>query len=427
MARKQGLRSTITSVEALSLTLPSSMVVRRRRSVAALFCLSNVGILIWYLHKFSSVKSVFPSNLDAILASAIPDYLPVGTHIHLDDQRFQQSILCSALSAPPLFQNRGQTAAKDPCWTAPTSELGPISAADLCQLHAKKRILLVGPELTYHLHLLWLAALSEHDHQSHECRGSEFCTFHHVCQSLHNDEDRRNQRHQTMPSNNELSTFNSSLIRFVMSTSLYTSSDAEDEHYTVPQIDAETGVRVRDMPWISKAKKSDIVILHRAPLPAPAFTHDGTKRGNWSFVDAFERLVPDRIVNAALHTTLNRFLPALNDTLTTLNAQAEFHKKDIFWIWHGGLYKPCTSSSSYLNPQAFASSSNNWQLYLNAQSYMHDYLLPKILPHYRILYVPLVSLSSDNSKKCPVPSYDTPSGKALLKHFSSALGAKLVL
>ncbi|KAK0212471.1 hypothetical protein DFS33DRAFT_1247947 [Desarmillaria ectypa] len=302
-----------------------------------------------------------------------------------------------------------------------------LSIEDLCKLHTAKRIAFVGPELTYHLHLLWLHVLSSHERRSHPCRGQEFCTFHHICQAPFNGTsgiddviDSQDQRFQKPPSNRELAESGSSIMRYIMSTSLYLSGNKNDPRYTLPYINPLTGVRVRDTFWLYQARKADVILMNRGPIPAPAWTYDGTHHGNWSYIDCLHLNGPAavdstprldarvRILNAALHVTLTQFLPELHRALKTIRADHDIRRRHNLWIWHGSVQ--CNSDVLTSDP---------WSLYYEAQVYMHNYILPKILPHYGILFLPLPSM---DSVECWRSSPDTPLGDFIERDFFSRLG-----
>jgi hypothetical protein len=109
-------------------------------------------------------------------------------------------------------------------------------------------------------------------------------------------------------------------------------------------VDPATEVRVKEMYWLGPARRANVIVLNRGPLPAPAWTYDGTRTGNWTFVD----FLPDQgdlrklgvrsgIVNAALTTTITKFLPEVLDTLRVMRSDAGIKLKPI--IWHGSPYQ----------------------------------------------------------------------------------------
>lgn len=263
------------------------------------------------------------------------------------------------------------------------------SPNSLCSQLSGKRILLVGPETTYHLHSLLLDSREGHENRSHECVGPEFCTFHHICAPPNPPSDKftlqNDDRYKKPPSRSELTATKSSILRYVHSTSLYASSDSKDPMYTLPQIDSDTGVRIKNAYWLTRARQADVIVLNRGPIAAPAWSYN--EGGNWTFVDALYRnssmvyLSDDtfrhsstrapnsrRIINAAIHTSLTVFLPAVIGTLRTLSQDQALRHKLI--LWHGSWFmqptcnsvKPISSVEDLLE-----STANPWALYYNSQ------------------------------------------------------------
>jgi hypothetical protein len=270
------------------------------------------------------------------------------------------------------------------------------SVAELCTFLSAKNVLLVGPETTFYLHSLWLHALEELESRRFRCLGLEFCTFHHICQ---HQSDRNgafttnnvNERFQRPPRQHDLISSGTSLLRYVLSTSLHTSNDPKDAAYTRPVVDPATGIRVRNNYWKAQARKADVIILNRGPLPAPAWTYiAGDPEGNWSFVDQLylnkstiylneNKSFATRVINAALHATLVSFLPSAIRSLSTFREDPILRQKIL--IWHGSWYlqplcpvKPTLSKHNLLkgdlsypfSPQT-SSTSDAWSLYYNAQ------------------------------------------------------------
>ncbi|KAJ7125023.1 hypothetical protein C8R44DRAFT_574305, partial [Mycena epipterygia] len=139
---------------------------------------------------------------------------------------------------------------------------------DACAFLRSKRILLVGPETTFYLHSLWLRALETHDHRTHECPGLEFCNFHHIC--LPPGYATPQERFKFPPKDTELIASGSAVLRYVLSTSLYAATDKNDAGYTQPVVDPATGVRLKNGYWLYKARSTDIILMNRGPIPAPA-------------------------------------------------------------------------------------------------------------------------------------------------------------
>ncbi|KAJ7128995.1 hypothetical protein C8R43DRAFT_1026763 [Mycena crocata] len=236
--------------------------------------------------------------------------------------------------------------------------------AEACASLRTKTILLVGPETTFYLHSLWLNALEIHEHRIHECPGPEFCSFHHIC--LPPDYATPTGRFKFPPKDTELAASDSSVLRYILSTSLHVSKDRNDTGYTQAVIDPTTGVRLKNACWIYQARKADVILVNRGPIPAPAWTFAGhSKFGNWSFAKQFPRhlvqlpgksLVMD-VVNAAFHVTVMRFLPEVQQSLRTLHEDPSIRPKLL--AWHASWF----AGSGELN----IFDDDPWTLYYDAQ------------------------------------------------------------
>ncbi|KAF8639577.1 hypothetical protein AX17_001479 [Amanita inopinata Kibby_2008] len=279
---------------------------------------------------------------------------------------------------------------------------------DLCSVLRTKKILLVGSETTFYLHSLWLHSLSETFNVSDKCLGAEFCTFHHICVNQTILDSSSATRIKKVPGLRELSAHGSSILRFFLSTTLFTSNDIRDRAYTTPIIDVQTGIRVKNAFWMNQARKSDVLVMSRSPIPAPASTYVFGKdtMGNWSFVNdlylnqstryfnfeeskgrtATSRMqdrqyqLATRIVNAALHSTLTIYLPGIMQTLLAIQKDPAIRSKVL--IWHGTwyLHPICTNHGITRNiplePQLLPVfdeydndilASDSWSSYYNAQ------------------------------------------------------------
>ncbi|KAF8629399.1 hypothetical protein AX15_003454 [Amanita polypyramis BW_CC] len=310
------------------------------------------------------------------------------------------------------------------CPAAWRSSLTPVLT--LCSMLRTKKVLLVGPGSTFHLHTLWLHSLSERFNTSSKCLGPEFCTFHHICLDGAVEASLPATRVKKFPGLRELSVHGSSILRFILSTTLYSSKDSHDPVYTTPIVDPQNGIRTKNEMWIKQARKTDVLVLNQGPAPAPAWTYSfghNAMAGNWTFVDdlysnastryfifdkderqlnisqiyhhRYQRAI--RIVNAALHSTLNVYLPRIMETLIAIQNDTVIRTKII--VWHGTWYlnPVCTnhggpkgfSTEPLLLPPYDVPTVDPWSLYYNAQVYMHDRLLPSLLPHFGIVYLPL--------------------------------------
>ncbi|KIM45190.1 hypothetical protein M413DRAFT_333906 [Hebeloma cylindrosporum] len=299
---------------------------------------------------FSSLRSLrFGDQLllsvDLLLDQAVVALLPSLPSFRDDLAHSQSTLSCfvqegkwgwGSNSWPTFTPNRGclqDTPAK-------LALLSPNPTNEICKLLVGRRLLFVGPESTYYLHTLWLASLESYENRSHTCLGQRFCTFHHICRlpSSQNNfgRDEISGRKKKIPSANALLATKSSILRFSLSTNLHTS-------------DQYSGVRPQNTHWLKSARRSDVVVMNRGPIPAPGWTYptDGNT-ANWTFaVDLCGRKnylgnndctgdLEQLLVNAALHATLNIFLPDLLLSLGNLLADFELRKTRLFW--HGSWY-----------------------------------------------------------------------------------------
>lgn len=292
------------------------------------------------------------------------------------------------LSKLPLYAPRNS------CFPSHITPGETSRTAKLCSFLRAKKISLVGPETTFHLHSIWLRALEKHENRSFNCLGPEFCTFHHICQPPSNGTETvqsPRERFKKLPREQDLTASGSAILRYVLSTSLHVSSNPKDPAYTLPLVDPLTGVRIRNMYWLNQARKADVVVINRGPVPAPAWSYGGLE-GNWSFINGLppnqSHLCLDsdtichesqahRIVKAALHVTLTTFLPSIIHTLHTLHMDLMIRQKVI--VWHGSWYiqphcsnpasaKPVRSVEDLLQLLAYAVV-DPWSIYYNAQGH----------------------------------------------------------
>ncbi|KAJ7782804.1 hypothetical protein B0H16DRAFT_1297858 [Mycena metata] len=247
--------------------------------------------------------------------------------------------------------------------------------AEACASLRTKKILLVGPETTYYLHSLWLNALEAHEHRIHECPGPEFCNFHHIC--LPANYTAPQDRYKFAPKDGEL--VNSALLRYVLSTSLYASKDKNDTAYTEAVVDPLTGIRLKNAFWLLHARKADVILLNRGPIPAPAWTFAGHKtQGNWTFARELPRHLGEgdslrtEIINAAFHATVTRFIPELLESLRAIYKDPWIRHKTLAW------HASWSIEADFVDP---------WALYYNAQVYMQNYLLRTLLPGHGVHFL----------------------------------------
>ncbi|KAL1751494.1 hypothetical protein FB107DRAFT_293864 [Schizophyllum commune] len=280
------------------------------------------------------------------------------------------------------------------CLGKAPSSYPQASAADLCTTISSQKVLLVGSEATHHLHTLWLDALDE----DHTCLGPEFCTFHHVClpPSMRTGAARAEPRFKKLPRDQDLAELGSALVRFSLSSSLLVPDSPRV--WSEVRVGPRTGVRARDSNWLEQARRSQVAVMNRGPVPAPAATYNLSdasdalehwevswrdvleKAGNNDYVGSGERQSRiDRLVNAALDVTLRSMLPEVIETLARMREDDIVSKNTL--IWHGAWYKQpqCASgksSSSNVLSEVLDPSLDPWTLYHNLQASARKRLKP---------------------------------------------------
>ncbi|KZP31857.1 hypothetical protein FIBSPDRAFT_925677 [Athelia psychrophila] len=295
---------------------------------------------------------------------------------------------------------------------------------DLREVLASKRLLLLGSSLTFNLHnhILSYASQTTPDAPPHTCLGPEFCTFHHIFLQPSNESTPKAGRKIKPPSPHDLLATHSALMHYIQSYSLASHSRPDHVVYSEPRIDSYTGVRVKETYWLGPARRADIILLNRPPIPAPAWTYDGTETGNWTFTDPFLQAekhgkklrTPDRylraVIRAALHITREKYLPEVSRTLETLRSDAGIRSKAI--IWHGTLFHHNTScqfgayGANIFKENRLQQHVNLWAVYHDAQSedvvqqlipvktyfcpeYIQEHILMSVLPQQSIVFLPL--------------------------------------
>ncbi|KAJ3727054.1 hypothetical protein C8R42DRAFT_400304 [Lentinula raphanica] len=276
-------------------------------------------------------------------------------------------------------------------WHNPSPQ-DPLRIENLCSLLCLKKILFVGPETTFHLHANLLQAIEIHENRSHSCLGTEFCTFHQICRVPRSPESSEPffppGGFKKYPSNRELAASQSAILKYILSNSLYAGRDMQDPRYIDPlaQVDSSTGVRQKERYWFGQARKADVIILNRGPIPAPQWTHDGTREGNWTFArkpnanarlrredvdddDTTKELYVKRILDVALRATVDTFLPEVVETLKALSKEDRQHDRVV--LWHGSWFieSACAQGTEddtrMMN--VLDSRMDPWTLFYNAQ------------------------------------------------------------
>lgn len=293
---------------------------------------------------------------------------------------------------------------------SPSWDLVPHASTRICEHLAGKRILFVGPLTTYHLHTLWLDTLEHHEGHSLYCPGPEYCTFHHICIPGRNSSSYLEGRKQIFPKNNELRETHSAILQYALSTSLVAHPDKSHELYTRPIVDPRTGIRMRNYYWLRKAQKANILILSQAPISAPPSTYvhhsRRDKKGilrNIFFGPWTASRLGQELAALAFNATMSVFLPSLREALLAIQADNQTRNSLIIWHGHWALDPSCTNSGLPKHvpriPQAWTpkrDSVDPWSYYYNIQVHIQDRMLPKILPHFNVLYLP-ISLSSEGA------------------------------
>ncbi|KAF8200729.1 hypothetical protein BJ912DRAFT_812189, partial [Pholiota molesta] len=269
---------------------------------------------------------------------------------------------------------------------------GSTASSDICEYLSGKRILFVGPETTFYLHSLWLASLETYEHRSLTCLGRNFCTFHNICRrpAVEGEivlEELLNRK-KKMPSQNMLLATNSSILQYALSATLHVSNDQRDEAYTEPVVNQQTGIRVENTYWLRRARKSDIIVVNRGPIPAPAMTYAfaDAVTDKWAFAanlcsqskylgtDDCGKSLESRLVNAALHVTVNQFMPTVLQSLEAISQDPDIARLSL--IWHSSWYiQPSCAMAGLPSsvPLLRETWSNNasmvdpWSFYYNSQ------------------------------------------------------------
>ncbi|TFK23681.1 hypothetical protein FA15DRAFT_548429, partial [Coprinopsis marcescibilis] len=137
----------------------------------------------------------------------------------------------------------------------------------ICDYVVGKRILFVGPETTYHLHNLWLAALERQKGHSLHCPGAQYCVFHHICNFDHDSSSTMifDGRKQKLPGSRQLRETGSAILQYTLSSSLATSDGTLGDKESRPLVDQLNDVRVHNSDWIMRFRRADIVVMSRAP------------------------------------------------------------------------------------------------------------------------------------------------------------------
>ncbi|KAF9460756.1 hypothetical protein BDZ94DRAFT_885328 [Collybia nuda] len=296
-------------------------------------------------------------------------------------------------------------------------------AAEFCSTLSARKLLFVGSENTFYLHSLWLKTLEKYEGRQYYCHDPNLCTFHHICQSLSNATEpfqvMDSLRLKKRPTEKEFLSWGSSVIRYSHSDSLHMSDNEEDMAYTKPMVDIFSHVRVRNAYYLGHLKRADVILMGRAPLPAPAWSYANSGSGfNWAYRNHTYRnqswpylegnSLTTHIIQAALHNTLVSFLPTTIHSLN--NLQMTLGTRHKILVWHSSWYRypQCSSIRSSKNelyvedlsgplPHIPVRRTDPWSLYHNTQVYIQNRLMRALLPRYGIAFLPMVPGNKDHT------------------------------
>ncbi|KDQ27978.1 hypothetical protein PLEOSDRAFT_1104655 [Pleurotus ostreatus PC15] len=337
--------------------------------------------------------------VDTVLRRAVTESLPKGDAIPQASSRIrniQQELTCLMRQSQWAAGSRnarlmaGSTCA--PSRYSPNRD-ATRSLKHVCSMIRGKNVLVVGSSMSYFLHNIWLHKLAPFDGHPHTCLGIDVCTWHHICLPPGvNSTLESSGRFKVAPTDEDLLRTDSALFRYVLSDTLHPSSKPWDAAFQIPTVDPSTGVRLRESFWIGRARASQVIVLSRPPVPAPAWTHDSTSAGNWSFlhglpIDESLAAILDTdadapregtlslrqilILNAALHATVSVFLPSVLQTLQKIQIEPLVRAQTLLWHGNWYTYPSCGryQKSSTTN-MMFPLGDDPWILYHNFQGTM---------------------------------------------------------
>ncbi|KAF7971492.1 hypothetical protein HWV62_37723 [Athelia sp. TMB] len=385
--------------------LPS---ISRRRSLGS-FAISILIALCVFTYIRSKTDKKHPINwkedaltyLDEIVEDNISRLVPQGNKFseHIND--LQRHLTCVNNTPSKCILNHT-------C----TTRLAPVNL-DLCTQLVSKRLLLLGSTSTFKLHnriLSYASREAPNTATPHSCIGPEFCTFHHICLPSSYVPSIKSERKIKPPSPRDLLNTRSALVHYIQSSSLVPHTNKDHADYAEPIIDKESGVRVKETYWAGPARRADVILLSRPPVPAPSWTYDGSRMGNWTFIDSFPTVpgTPSNrhpfgksgnikleldIVMAAAKITIEKYLPEVTHTLHALRLEIGNRSKTV--IWHGSpshSTKHCnifTYLADTFSEDQPASDEDLWTLYYEVQRYIQDRILAALLPHWNVVFLPL--------------------------------------
>ncbi|KAF9475020.1 hypothetical protein BDN70DRAFT_924270 [Pholiota conissans] len=339
-----------------------------------------------------------------------------------------------------------------------TSETASI---DVCEHLPGKRVLFVGPDATYYLHSLWLASLEKHEHRSHTCLGPAFCTFHNICRQPIFEGDASVLYEglvEKAPSKNVLMATNSSLLQYALSSTLHPSKIEKDDVPAEIITDQNVDMVFDNLSWLRRARSADILVINRGPLPAPSeptAPFNDTDSDEWRFAEKLctqrnyfnagrcNESLSSRLFNAALHATINRFLPAILQSLQAITNDPDISKASLIWHSSWFMQPSCAIANLSLNlnssmpliPEIWSADNpclvDPQTFYYNSQAHFNFAYIPLTMSSYakpssaRFLEPETHQDLSSDSKDClrhPWPTFGVESLEAI---FFGALGKVL--
>jgi hypothetical protein len=336
------------------------------------------------LRKFSSVlrkrvSIAYPVH-SAPLAAQVDDYLSQEIYPVLDE------VLASVARLPQL---QAQMVSSSPSTAPRFLNTSTMPNVRLCELLHDKTIYLVGPpHTTYVLHSHLLHGLTPPDAPKPYCAGAAFCPYHILCvppaaflSALSEDMDLAPYMHTGRRASPPVG---AALLRFVPSVTLDATLDRNAARFAMPRVDLRTGVRVADYPWVAPASRAEVLVLGRAAVPAPAWSYRVKNGSAWDWLEEIgriEREMPERgaevfgevlgrlsnrshegygafrdtarvkterVLRAALHSTVAVFAPSVLGVLEDVRRHAGFAPvlRNKVVLWHGGWFLPVLPGSA---------------------------------------------------------------------------------
>jgi hypothetical protein len=257
--------------------------------------------------------------------------------------------------------------------------------SQICAHLRGKRLLLIGDRVQYSLHNLILHRLGLDQENPHRlCAGAEFCNWHQICpQPAHPITSL--ESNSTLPNDDPMQPPVSSLekhlipanwshvgiMRYAQSTALLSTSKRSDHRLNDPYLPSSTSIRENESFWRFWVMGSDIIVLSKGPVPAPAWSWKGVAGSSLGtsdmsgfalrpvrarvFSQAFHNftmpsgrtLVDSRlpsnvheytaadIIEAATRATIEVWLPATMRTLSTIRNDPGRTLSNKVIVWRG--------------------------------------------------------------------------------------------